>query len=146
MARTPLSFRLWGDDVPLCLRRTLLGFVVVTWLASLFLPALRINGATMPGWSILAFGWLASMIGYVDWLANPVLVAAGVALWGGAPRGWRVGLLGLVSVSLSHGAIPTDEGGEPHPIEMRYAGYFLWLASLSLAGFSLLLPWRASTR
>ena len=119
---------------------------MAVWLLSLTMPALRVNGSVWGGLSLLLWGVIGAMLGYVEWLANPLLIAAVVALWRGASRrpgaAIATALLVAAAVSVSRQGLPTDEGGMPHSIEAWLPGYFMWLGSLVLCGICLLLAQR----
>ena len=121
------------------LRKPFVAAFVLLWLASLFLPTLRTNGADWdPGWWLLASGWLGLLIGQLAWLANPLLVLAAVLLLKGSGR-TALGIVGGVLLLLwlqmaLTGSLVDNEGGIAHPIERRYTGYWLWMAAVGLAG------------
>ncbi len=132
------------------MRRGLACSIALLWLLSLVLPALRINDSDNPGYVYLLWGVLGLLLGYVEWLANPLVVAAVIVLWlDDTPRIIRrimaISLTFLVMLSLSRHGLPTDEGGMPRMIEGRLVGYGAWLGSILLAGLGLF-PWRAQNR
>ena len=84
-------------------------------------------------------GWMGFLIGQFSWLANPLLIVAAILLLKG--RGGRafpavVGVLLLVlglQIAATN-SIVDNEGGIAHAIEARYAGFWLWVAAVVLAG------------
>lgn len=121
-------------------RRGIALLLLLLWFASLLLPTLRTNGSDWGyGWWILASGWMGILVGQFEWLANPLLILAVLLL---ARKRAARGLLGTAGVLLfllcakvaATASLIDNEGGIPHPIELRFVGYWCWLASIGLAG------------
>jgi hypothetical protein len=123
-----------------------LAFSVVLFLACLPFDSFCINGSCSgwPSWGVLAFGFLgisaspANMI----WIANPLLITSWLATF----RRWTLFplLLGgsalvLALTFLFAKTAVTNEGGIPFPITGYRTGYWLWLASMTMACIAALL-------
>jgi len=118
--------------------------------AALFATALTQPGflwgqrtlAPAPAWRLLLYGWQAVAHGYIEWLANPALLASWVLALVGrrSPSLGAAGIaLALMLVFLSRRTLELPAG----PAALAYgAGYWLWLGSalLMLLGPTSLLP------
>jgi hypothetical protein len=85
-----------------------------------------------PAWRLLLYGWEAIGHGYIEWLANPALVASWVLAFAGR-RSASIGAAGialaLMLVFLTRHTLELPAGATA----LAYgAGYWLWLASALL--------------
>ena len=87
-----------------------------------------------PAWRLLLQGWQAIANGYVEWLANPLLLYGWLAL--ARRQDFRAALAGgtanaLMLVFLLHG--PVRLPGVRNPVHLTPGpGYWLWVGSAAL--------------
>jgi hypothetical protein len=105
------------------------------YLVSLLTPALITQASInepWPGWSLLAFGWLALIDGHVSWLANPLFLFALLA-YSRKSFGRAFLFAALASILmlsfLLYKSILADEGGGRTQIIGHPIGYWAWVAS-----------------
>lgn len=98
------------------------------WLASLALPALRAEGANMPGLDVLVTGWLGPLTFTFAWYANPFWVAGAIfmALGKAPPPAVVVPGLFLAATSLLGVTVADDSGSYPATL---LPGAYVWLMS-----------------
>jgi hypothetical protein len=110
---------------------------VIVFAASLtqncFYTEAHIPGPPPPGWYLLLIGLIGVFDGYLEWLANPVLLAACVFSFAGKNKiALLLGILAsafMVAFLFRH----TFVAGEYHYKMIGYgAGYWLWLTSAGL--------------
>ncbi|THD64798.1 hypothetical protein [Phenylobacterium sp.] len=92
-----------------------------------------------PGWADLAFGWLGigSVLSSLCWFANPILWLTWSAIGSGARREVSAPLsIAALACAGSFLFMRTALAGEgpPAPIGPLRIGYWLWLASIAVAG------------
>ncbi|WP_374526977.1 hypothetical protein [Novosphingobium sp.] len=124
-------------------QRLLVLLTLAVWIASLCFQTLTTsffsqNGDAPLGWTLLEWGWTGLLAGYLDWLANPILLVVLMWVWiGGLHR--TIGLAMIVFLfltviaNLTRSEILANEAGSTEPITHWYAGFYLWLVSLGLA-------------
>jgi len=118
-------------------RRLFVVAALACWLACLFLPPLLLDKRDSSGWGLayLLTGWMGPLAGHFEWFANPLLLAAAVALWRAHVRtAFVMALLACLLVLLLpiRGTIVADEGGSAVSILSFRLGFWLWLAAPSL--------------
>jgi hypothetical protein len=123
--------------------RPLVALSVLIFLACLPWDAFCQNGqcSSWPGWSILLFGWMSiplapDSLANLAWLANPALVVAWVATLARekafAIAASAVALALAASFMLARDVV-TNSGGFSFPITGYRMGYWVWLASMTVA-------------
>lgn len=131
----PLSFSYWkqyiADSPKLVLLSNLL-FVI-----SLLLPAytvgVRLEGARVfYGFEPLLLGWLGPFAGEFTWYANLCYFMALKSRNTTNAMQWAVGGLGIALSFLLASQTFLNEGVGNAPLQSYEAGYYLWLASMSL--------------
>jgi hypothetical protein len=104
------------------------------WLASFFLPAVRLGEDWELGWRVAEMGWAGPLVMQFGWYANLIMLPALGRLAFGKPGGdsdaWKLGLILFLLWfnTLFWTEIPFDPG--PLTIAARGAGYYAWMASL----------------
>jgi hypothetical protein len=93
------------------------------------------------GFWLLVFGPFALLQGIVAWIANPLLVAAWIALWK-RKRGLGLffalaGMVFALTFFLNH---RFHDGSQMNSIVHAAIGYWLWLASLGVVAIGAVLP------
>ena len=121
--------------------------ILALWGVSLFLPALHLrfypDGETviLPGYKVLASGWVGVLALQPGWLANPLLGALLVVWWRGRSSVRTVRLLAgaLIIASLATLDLPLRPWFNRH--EGFGIGYWLWMATnLAAATVALIKP------
>ncbi|MBV9912937.1 MAG: hypothetical protein JOZ93_10170 [Sinobacteraceae bacterium] len=115
------------------------------YLAALLTPALRVDsGVVASGSTLLLHGWRGLADGYVEWLANPLLLLGWLAVvrrWLHAAFALGLAALGLMLLFLGRGPLHWASQPGTHVVH-RAVGFWLWVASaacvLYAAGCSLL--------
>ncbi len=114
-------------------RNSLVGLSILLFAAALTQPAFYWGpdgSASGPGWLLLLRGWRGLSSGYVEWLANPLLMAS----WIAAVRGklpLASGCAGLAAALMLVFAFRHVLAQNVH-IASSGPGYWLWLASALL--------------
>ncbi|VXB21299.1 cytochrome c oxidase subunit 3 [Massilia sp. 9I] len=106
----------------------------VAYAACLLAPAFVANDAPWPGWGVLLMGPIGVPLGYVAWLANPLLWYAWFATARGRHARAVVSAIFAILLAFSfllHQKIPVGSSGD-YPFSIRY-GFGLWLFSMALA-------------
>ena len=118
------------------LRLALLGLSILAFLGAMPLTALTQLNAEEPVVSshlLLMVGWMGVMLGYVEWLANPLLLWSWIASYFNRPRASGLAALcafGLALMFLRRHDLPKgDQSGGTMAILSLGPGYWLWLAS-----------------
>jgi hypothetical protein len=121
-------------DSPSRNERHLLTVSWVAYLAWMAAPAFTALKDAWPGWLTLLMGPIGVPLGYVAWLANPLLWYG----WRARARGRHVCAIVACAVALLlalsfllHPTIPVGSSGD-HPFSVSY-GYALWLLSMIAA-------------
>lgn len=91
----------------------------------------------MPGWEVLALGWLGVFIYQFAWIAN-IFYLVSLGLWLG--RVWRgMFILGLITVGLGLNTlflfvqeIPSNGAGATLHLQSLQSGFYCWIISLSI--------------
>jgi hypothetical protein len=135
---------------PLRSKRTTVSRLMVALSAILYVVSLTRNTFCVPsgcngwpGWGVLLMGWiepvaLAEVGPFValSWYANPCVGAAWVFAFN-SNRRWAVTFAGaglLLGLAFLLGKVVlVSEGGFPYQITGHAAGYWLWIASLTVA-------------
>ena len=129
-------------------RRGVLAVIVVLWVVSLALPAVRAGAApALTGLDVLLRGWRAFEFGVYAWFANPAFLTAVVL--GGMRRYAAASVLAgvgcvLALTSFAAGGIAAS-AGTPVPEPAMLAGFYGWLAS-QFALLACCARWAARTR
>lgn len=113
--------------------RTLFTANFVVYCACLLAPAWVANDDPWPGWGALLMGPIGVVIGYVAWLANPLLWYAWLAKARGKHIRAVVASAFAIPLALSfllHQRIPVGSSGD-YAFSVQY-GYGLWLLSMGL--------------
>ncbi len=122
---------------------------VALFLIACLSPALVFTGVNgqevMPGFWILAIGWLGPSFGQFAWFANPVLFLSMLALL--FRKRVAAFVLALVSLAIAANTwllfsqpIPADEGGVNQlTLQHLHFGFYFWIASMLVVGFAALL-------
>jgi len=139
----------WARIAPLCISLALYTLACLS-------PALvfsSVNGQqVMPGFWVLAIGWLGPLYDQFAWFANPFLFLGMLAL---LFRKWIAAIV-LVVVSLAIAAdilllfsqqVPADEGGV-NQLTLQYLdfGFYFWIASILVVGVAALVLWTIDRR
>lgn len=106
----------------------------LAYAACLLAPAWVANDDPWPGWGALLMGPIGVPLGYVAWLANPLLWYAWFATARGLHSRAVVSAIFAIVLALSfllHQTIPVGSSGE-FAFSIRY-GFGLWLISMALA-------------
>lgn len=129
--------------------KILLGLSLLLYVASCLTTALifKREGAPdefMPGWNVLAVGWVGVLLNQWGWFANPFWL---VALVCGFLRFFKAGkiivctglVISVVSIVMLYSQeIPANEGmvGPPSKLSSLGIGFWLWMAAqlFTLAG------------
>jgi hypothetical protein len=114
--------------------------ILALWGASMVLPALHVRfdpgGSVqiLPGYKVLASGWIAVLALQPGWLANPLLGALLLVWWRGraSVRTVRVLAGALIATSLATVDLPLRPRFHQH--EGFGSGYWMWLAANLVAG------------
>jgi hypothetical protein len=118
------------------LRLTLLGLSILAFIAALPLTALTQANSEEPIVSsrqLFMVGWMGVMFGYVEWLANPLLLWSWIASYFNRPR--ASGLAALCAFGLTlmflrrHYLHSGHQSGGTTAILSLGPGYWLWLVS-----------------
>jgi hypothetical protein len=125
-----------GDKRPSASKAQALGwFALLLWTLSLFIPAVR-DGQTeiIPGYAILAIGWLGVLMLQFGWFANIVFIytISRILLGYRTSILWGLCLLALLISSVYwayFGSMIYDNGSRP--INERFAGFYFWVASMA---------------
>ena len=120
---------------PVVRRGWLLGAAAL-YVASLWLPAIEVNGfPAQTGLDVLRQGASAFRDGVVAWYANPLLWLALALGWFGARRtALACALLGLVLALSSFSAgLAAESAGRSVPPFSFAAGFYVWLGAFALA-------------
>ncbi|MGD1908000.1 MAG: hypothetical protein ACFB0C_18700 [Leptolyngbyaceae cyanobacterium] len=89
----------------------------------------------MPGWEVLALGWLGIFVLQFAWFAN-VAYLVSLGLWLG--RAWRAGtILGLITIGLGLNTLllfvqelPSNGAGAKMYLQSLQPGFYCWMLSL----------------
>jgi hypothetical protein len=122
---------------PLAARLVVIVGVLLFFVPAFYLPAFWARGGffeggeEIPGWGILAVGWIPLLPFFVPWLANPLLVDALRRFWGGAARA----AVTESGFALALGVLPClyvafDDRDSSQLLD----AYYLWAGSL-MVGF-----------
>lgn len=120
-----------------------LGLSALLFVAGLALPAYTVQGAggpeVVPAFLELAIGGLGLAYGYYEWLANPLLFVTWFLML--TRRYKRAAVAGVAAALISAGfLIRHDMLISEAPTYGRvlgyHAGYWLWVASCTVAGLS----------
>ena len=119
------------------LRLALLGLSILAFIGAMPLTALTQVNPEEPivsSHDLFAVGWMGVMVGYVEWLANPLLLWSWIASYFNRPRisGFAaLCALGLALMFLLRHDLPSGhQSGETLAIVSRGPGYWLWLVSI----------------
>lgn len=108
---------------------------IVFFATSLFLTGLRLQGATLSGWHLLAWGWQGLFGFNFAWFANVAYAAALAQMM--VSRFWRAFVIMLVAVLLSLNTWLArawwGQGSNAIPVLGPGAAYYLWSGALLLA-------------
>jgi hypothetical protein len=111
---------------------------VVLFGVSLTQPAFLFGAAgrsTGPAWELLLVGWRGVSCGYVEWLANPVLVISWIMSVSRYRAGSAVLALtacGLMVTFLCRSSLQLPGAGPGVAVVSYRAGYWLWVMSAAL--------------
>lgn len=91
----------------------------------------------MPGWEVLALGWLGIFVLQFAWFAN-IAYCASLGLWLG--RAWRPAVilsliaigLGLNTLFLFVQELPSNGAGAKMYLQSLQPGFYCWMLSLSI--------------
>lgn len=125
-----------------CRNAGLIGSVLL-YLAALLTPALRVDSSAALGSTLLLQGWRGLADGYIEWLANPLLLLGWLAVVRRRPypaAASALAAIGLMLLFLDRGPLHWAAQPGTHAAH-RAVGFWLWLASavclLCAAGCSL---------
>jgi hypothetical protein len=114
------------------------------FLLSLVLPVIDIgDGDPAPGAIYLAIGALGPILGYAEWLANPILIVANFnTLAGRFKTGFVCGLIAFVLMAAFHfrGEMLVNEAGLEVPVRAYLSGYWSWIVAGMLSVLAPCLP------
>ncbi len=102
------------------------------YAAALLTPALRVDsGGVALGSTLLLQGWRGLADGFVEWLANPLLVLGWLAVVRHRPYAafaLALAAIGLMLLFLGRGPLHWTAHPATHTVH-RQVGFWLWLAS-----------------
>lgn len=127
--------------------RILFAASFLAYLACLQAPAYATHVDAHPGWGALALGLVGLPLGYLAWLANPLLWYAWLAKARARHPRAVVSVVFAILFALSfllHEKIPVGSSGD-YAFRVQY-GYGLWLLSMGLTLFSAYLGFARALR
>jgi hypothetical protein len=91
----------------------------------------------MPGWEVLAIGWLGIFVWQFAWFAN-IAYLVSLCFWLG--RAWRTAaILGLITIGLGLNTLflfvqelPSNGAGATMYLQSLQPGFYCWIFSLSI--------------
>lgn len=112
--------------------------IAALWVGCLFFPAMQAGRDTISSLFFLLWGWAGLMILDVDWLANPLLLAAVFLLFARTSHPRTMGAVGfalflLVMKSAARGTMIVDENQNSVPIDHHLLGWYMWIAAQVVA-------------
>ncbi len=113
---------------------------LVLWNAAIFACSLPFDAYTTAwhgessqnGFGLLLVGWLGVLMGYFEWIANPLLLMAWICLWVRKPRHaipFAVAACAIAFAFAFRDKILVNEAGNICRIVSLDAGYWLWISS-----------------
>jgi len=118
-------------------QQRLLGLGVATYLLSIFLPAVSCGGGTVPGYDILATGWLGIILLEFRWYANPMFVVIAARVWKAKnsplPGAWLFLAVVMTTLGVLSIFVPAQACGDAGTIAYNSGlaiGGYLWVASI----------------
>lgn len=119
------------------LRLALLGLSIMAFIGAMPLTALTQVNPEEPivsSHELFMVGWMGVIVGYVEWLANPLLLWSWIASYFNRPR--ISGLAALCALGLAlmfllrHDLPSSHQSGGTLVILSRGPGYWLWVVSV----------------
>lgn len=108
-------------------------FLILGGIASLIFPACRYNAEALPGWAVLAIGWMGLALLQTGWLGNILLLCIVVSS-PDAKRAaaFQAGLL-LFPISSALNWRGVEYGNGAYPIIDYGLGYYIWVTVMICA-------------